>query len=127
MLLLLAVEIQPTTILAYESAGFVQACCPARLAASGNELDRGVMIVLLAVLPDLQAQPFQVGWIGFELGRTRIGMPGIEQVLQLVEHEGAIARPHQGFSGGRHQAARPLVPELAALLVAGATAARAGL
>src|SRR5690606_21443207 len=121
-----AIQVEPAPVPKLEAAEFVQPRGPPALAVAGNEFDCGVSGVLLSVLPDLQAQPFQVGRVRIQPGRARMGMPGVEQVLQLVEHEGAVARAHQGDRGGRLQVARAAMPGFAAAAVGLAAATRAG-
>ena len=73
-----AIEIQPAPIFADESTDLVQPRGSARLTTTGDEFHGGVIVVLLMVLPDLQAQPFQIRRIGIQVCRARVRMPGIE-------------------------------------------------
>ncbi len=48
-----------------------------------------------ALAPDLEAEPAQVGRIGFERQRSRACMPRRLQIVDEAQHIGAVARAHQ--------------------------------
>lgn len=61
-----AVHVVPALLFFDEAAQLMQARGAAGLAQAGDEFDGGVGVVLLLTGLDLQAQPFDVGGVGFE-------------------------------------------------------------
>lgn len=95
----------------------LSACAPV-LAESGDKLYRGMIIVLQHMAPYIQSQPFCPRRIRFQRGWPGAAVPGIEQIIELVQHKGAVSTAHKGLRIGRQKAKRAVVPALAAAFIA---------
>ena len=69
-----------------------------------DEFDDGVVVILLLVPLDSEANPVE-RWLFVEVERrgSRGGIPGGEQIRFIAEYVGDVARTHECFSGGRRR------------------------
>jgi len=124
-LMQVTVHVVPAAVFPDEAADFMQAVRAAGLAAAGNEFHGGVVGVLITGLLDSQPEPLEIRRIRLKGGGPGAGMPGGEQVGQLVEHESAVARAHQRFGRGSLHGQGAFMPAPAAVCV-GRAATRTG-
>mmetsp|Transcript_9638 Transcript_9638/g.22499 ORF Transcript_9638/g.22499 Transcript_9638/m.22499 type:complete len:255 (+) Transcript_9638:1532-2296(+) len=125
----LAVHIEPGAGLAHEAADLVQPVRPAAQLAARDELDAAVIGVLHRAALHVETQPLQAGFGRLQRGGPGAGVPGGEQVVALVQHEGGVTGAHQRLGGRSPQAlagGMGLVQQAAALCVGGRAAAGAG-
>lgn len=77
-------------VFAQELADLVQALRPTAELAAGDEFDGRLIFIDHAVLANLQTQPAQAGFEP-DVGRSGARVPGVAQVVSVLEHERAVA------------------------------------
>jgi len=95
---MIAIDVEPASVFAYEAACFVQAVRATADLVAGDEFDDGASGSGHLVALDLKAKPARfLAFVEQWRGWSRAGVPGCQQVWFKLVRVSTVTRAHQGF------------------------------